>query len=646
MRRISKKKWVALFLIFLVHFFSCSRYDFSSQFATISTMPQPGEKITILYNPSGTKLEGEKNISAVIRSYGANDFQQKSIFSRPNNIIDTESYVLINEGSGFSLDFNIPDTAAGLVISFKNEKYIDDGAGLGYWVPLYSLNGEIMPGARAGYAASLAHQGWVSEIDITKLSDTLIKFYEKEFYSYPNKKLDFLVSYLSILKESKGPQSFPEIEKLLVEFDTGKELSESQLFFLSSWNRSIKNIEKSDLYKNNALENFPKGDWAELERSRGFYRLKELNRRLEFFNNFNLEFPNSNRMEPMRGTLIGQYIEESKFQEALAFFKKLEPTSFSSYYVFSSIYKNVDSKSEKLDPLEEILKSMIYTYRLDLNSPTDQKPTFSVTSKWMEKKAIALASALDAYAHIFKNMNKIDSARNKLEEAYRLSEGKEKKINANYGGILFEVGDLETAKKVLEKSVSSGLQNQNIEQVLKDIYVIESGSEDGYNDYIGAIKAPAIDRLILKIKEKIILEPSPDFDLLDTEGRQVSLSDYRGQTVVLDFWATWCGPCIASFPAMVKAIEKHKETKFLFINSRERVENKLDKVLSLMSDNNYPFHVLMDEKDSVFESYKVAFLPTKIILDGDGNIRYKSIGFYGEQELLDEFEVLLPLIKI
>ena len=54
----------------------------------------------------------------------------------------------------------------------------------------------------------------------------------------------------------------------------------------------------------------------------------------------------------------------------------------------------------------------------------------------------------------------------------------------------------------------------------------------------------------------------------------------------------------------------------------------------------------MDQEDTVYESFKVAFLPTKIILDGNGMVRYKSIGFYGEQELLDELEILLPMIKI
>ena len=634
------------FISFLFYLLSCANHDFSDRFATSPIKPQPGEGIVILYNPVGTKLESKENIIATIRSYGKKDFQQKSFFSRPNNIIDTEEYLLDKEKGGYKTEIHLPDTAAGLLVTFKSKKYVDDGGGLGYWVPLYNSEGSLLPGARAGYPASLVPSGWGAELSMAKFSDTLLTFYEKEFDVYPEKKQDFLFSYLSSMKKSKGAESYKEIEKSLEGFDRGGDLSESRLFFLSSWNRSIKNNEKSELYKKSALENFPKGKWAQREKLSEFYKLKKLNERVDFLNDFKNEFPNAAGLEYMRGVILGQYIEQSQFREALTYFEKQEPGAFSSYPVFSSIHKNVNAKSESLDLLDLILGSMIGMFRLELESPTDKKPLSSVTSKWMEKKEVALASALDASAFVSLNMDSMDVARGRLEEAYNLSRGKDKQVNTNYGSILFKTGELDLARKVLESSIASGFQNREIEKLIKDIYLKENSSEDGYEDYFLGIKALAMDNLANKVKDKIVSEPSSGFTLFDTKGNRASLSDYKGQTVVLDFWATWCGPCKASFPAMEKAMAKYSDTKFLFINSRESGDEKLKKVASYMSENNYPFHVLMDEDDSVFESYKIAFLPTKIILDGNGIIRYKSIGFYGEQELLDEFEVLLPMIKI
>ncbi len=80
------------------------------------------------------------------------------------------------------------------------------------------------------------------------------------------------------------------------------------------------------------------------------------------------------------------------------------------------------------------------------------------------------------------------------------------------------------------------------------------------------------------------------------------------------------------------------------MNSRETAKNKIEAVTDLMTENSYPFHVLMDDEDTVFESYKIAFLPTKVILDGRQNIRYTSIGYLGETELLNELDALLSIL--
>src|SRR5690554_8083345 len=81
-------------------------------------------------------------------------------------------------------------------------------------------------------------------------------------------------------------------------------------------------------------------------------------------------------------------------------------------------------------------------------------------------------------------------------------------------------------------------------------------------------------------------EPAPDFTLEDLEGNTVSLKDLEGKVVVLDFWATWCAPCIKSFPAMQMAVNKYKddpEVEFLFINTWEQRDEPKDMIQQLMT---------------------------------------------------------------
>jgi thiol-disulfide isomerase/thioredoxin len=131
-----------------------------------------------------------------------------------------------------------------------------------------------------------------------------------------------------------------------------------------------------------------------------------------------------------------------------------------------------------------------------------------------------------------------------------------------------------------------------------------------------------------RAKEAVIAmygtEESIDFTLPDAGDKLVSLSAFRGKMVVLDFWATWCGPCLASFPKMQELVEKYdgKKATFLFVNTWEnsKPETTREKVDKLLKEKKYTFHVLYDYKDEVVKQYKIEGIPTKIVIDKNGKI--------------------------
>ena len=114
--------------------------------------------------------------------------------------------------------------------------------------------------------------------------------------------------------------------------------------------------------------------------------------------------------------------------------------------------------------------------------------------------------------------------------------------------------------------------------------------------------------------------PAPDFTLESRSGENLRLEDHRGEVVMLNFWASWCGPCRQEMPLMDELYSQYKDLGFTILavnvdENREEAHRFLDKV-----PVNYP--ILYDPESSVSELYEVQAMPTTVMIDRDGNARY------------------------
>ena len=136
-------------------------------------------------------------------------------------------------------------------------------------------------------------------------------------------------------------------------------------------------------------------------------------------------------------------------------------------------------------------------------------------------------------------------------------------------------------------------------------------------------KVVTIDELIseAQIKKSI---PAPDFQAETLEGKKVSLSDYQGKVLILDFWATWCGPCLAELPYFQELVNLHKNdpsVAFLTISQ----DRSKDVVRKFLEQKGYTFPVIFDT--GIGQLFEVEGIPLLIVIDKEGNIRYKHFGF-------------------
>ncbi|MEK3889652.1 TlpA family protein disulfide reductase [Bacillus sp. FSL K6-3431] len=131
-------------------------------------------------------------------------------------------------------------------------------------------------------------------------------------------------------------------------------------------------------------------------------------------------------------------------------------------------------------------------------------------------------------------------------------------------------------------------------------------------------------------------EMAPDFELTTLEGEIVKLSDFKGQRIMLNFWATWCPPCRAEMPDMQKFQEK-KDVKILAVNLLE-TESNPDKVQKFIDDFNLTLTVPLDEESVVSDQYQIMAYPTSFMIDSKGRIQFIALGALNYNLMVQEFE--------
>jgi peroxiredoxin len=118
---------------------------------------------------------------------------------------------------------------------------------------------------------------------------------------------------------------------------------------------------------------------------------------------------------------------------------------------------------------------------------------------------------------------------------------------------------------------------------------------------------------------------APDFSLKTLEGQEVTLASLKGKVVLIDFWATWCGPCRESIPHLVDLYKNYREKGFEVIGvSVDKGESEV--VRRYSKAMNIPYPILI-ASDAVTRNYGVTALPTTFLIDREGKIQERVIGF-------------------
>lgn len=627
-------------ILLLVSFTGILQLSAQTSITALSITPAfPAQKgkISFVYNKTLSPLIKKDNVEIVVYQFTGKTLKA----SEP---------VILKKGSLFSGSLLLDSNTNCIAFGFSGGEEKDANGGKGYVFPVYT--DKKIPVKEYYASASILQNGYGEylfgmSVDAAKGLSEL----EDGIKQYPDLKSDaaFLGTYLNAINRAKKKEAPVLILNELLAFENKGNLTEAGYNTMIQWYSRDKRKAKADSLSAAMKTAYPEGEWKKYEAVSGFNKEQDLLKKKELFQDFVNKYgsvkDNKGLIDNLRSQLASAYIKAKDYQSYNELSKEMSAAARASSN--NNIAWNMAESDENI---EEAKKMAVYATtwaKNEMTNPTDKKPDAITNKQWEQQRKSSYAMFGDTYAFILYKLGDYKSGYPIAKEAATINKLKNAEYNERYALLAEKALPATEAKKLLEQFVKEGTATTKTKEALKNLYTKEKKTAAGYDEYLSTLEASAKIKKRAEIAKGILNEPSPKFNLKDFEGKAVSLDELKGKVLVVDFWATWCGPCIASMPGMNKALTMYKDNenvKFLFVDTWENAEDKLQNAKDFMSKKNYPFYVLMDNDNKMVEDFKVSGIPTKFVIDKEGKIRFKAVGFSGNDDaLVDELSTMIEL---
>lgn len=589
-------------------------------------IPEAGRPLQLHYTPPRDFVE--KELNAYI--YALTD--------QAPTLIDGK---LIRKGKALKGTVNIPKDAKALYIYFYHDNFIDNNFQQGYTAVTRGneASGNIrLLAEKINNERSWSPNSYFPDLDIS------IRQY-KELYE--NKwGVNEWISYYDIKNYYDEDFNLEERMEIL------KRLLENQLHQYEAQNLKSRFVALGENSFNKKLDSIIGPNEKiktplQIQISRSVSQAHPAHRKLLQFNKYYDTLSNKKYKEEFTNELaaqvIKQYISEEKEDSALLILKKINSSSLNSEFgniVVHEITKKISTNTsleKKLDNFIEIVKS----------EPIERHPFENLNQFNYRKRASIERSKLLTATKELARENK-SNALNIYKEVFKNNILPLNSYANNFINLLNEAKEYPLLEEVWRNSYFQNMNSTAFDKLIQELIPKNVFSFNNFEEEKKKISQELILQEATKISQKLSKIKAPSFQLVDKSGKIVKLEDYRGKKLMIDFWATWCTFCKASFPE-IKQIqnyfsEKDPNIEFLFIQTMERgnQEEKKKEGYEYLTQHDLPFYSLFDNReDSYSKKYYLNSIPAKIFIDSNGNFVYKSIGYKaGYEKNLAEFIAL------
>lgn len=274
------------------------------------------------------------------------------------------------------------------------------------------------------------------------------------------------------------------------------------------------------------------------------------------------------------------------------------------------------------------------------SNPAIKPPAYG-RSEWNEEQRIATSELRFVEGAIYRARKQTDKAIEALEQSSTIGGAQtEKGCYEMLIGLYRDQQLNDKARSMAELAIRQGATTQGIIDAYR-MLLAQSGldsSEIAKREAVLRQSGRAV--LAERVVREMLNQPLIDGTFQTLDGAPIKISDWKGKVVIIDYWATWCGPCRQSFPSLQKLYERYKTNNnvvFAVVNVWERSDDRSKTVRDFLKTNaSLTFPMYLDLKDEVVRQYGVTGIPTKFYLGKDGRVQFKEVGFTPEEQFLED----------
>ena len=605
-----------------------------SRFQIQPESPRAGNTITVNYQPESATFKKQNLLTAAI---------YYSIGKRT----EASELQLTKNKTNWTGKFKLPDSAVAFFVKIVAGKETDNNDKKGYAFFVMDESGE--PLKEAYYSMWRFYRGG-GEMMGFEPDDKKANYYFEKYYEQGLPKdagFNETITYCQQKKDSAAVINY------LADLPADPKLTEDELSSASFYADRFGNKPLGKLLTAYFKLKYPDGSWKFRELYPRFNAKKTAIEKAAMLDSFK----NSIKGEPQEwqknvitniesniAVMHGMEGNLSKARELAEASRK----GINLATMLNSIAWNAAEKGENLDEAAKISKQSLAVLEQEKKEMKNKAINYTPTDhlKTLEEMEGMFS---DTYAFILYQQGNYKEGFKYMQRSIDIVGTGSSEYNERYALLLEKEKGASKALAFLEKAVVDGAYSSGMKKQLETLYA-GAKKKQPFDQYFDGLTKQMKEKKLQELRASILNEPAPDFKLKDLNGGEVSLASLKGKVVVVDFWATWCGPCIASFPAMYTAQQKHAQNQdvvFLFVNTWEQAEDKKKNVEEFFKGKPYSFsrHAL-DTEDKMVGSFKVEGIPTKFILDKNGKVRFKSVGFGGnESQAVDEISAMIQLAE-